>query len=117
MNTVVERLKDAKELIKDEQHWTKGTSARNRSGKSCESLDESAHSFCMLGAVQRANSEATATSAAFVGMKACAALKHSLPKGFKGFTGTIEFNDSDDTTHKDVLDVFDTAIEYAKTYD
>ena len=56
MSTSIQRLVliNARTLIADPQHWTRGTLARSREGGEVSWADRSAHRWCAMGAIYRA---------------------------------------------------------------
>lgn len=51
--TTSQLLREARDLIADRLHWTRGTYARNIDGKPVNAHDPEACRFCAVGAVQR----------------------------------------------------------------
>jgi hypothetical protein len=42
-----------KDLLSDASAWTRGTMARDKSGKPCDPRDDRAVQFCLVGAIRR----------------------------------------------------------------
>lgn len=103
----------ARDLIK--AGWTKGSSARTRTGKEVSSNSKEAARFCMLGAVNKASVIGcdTATRGFVVYIDLCNILRRFVPNS----NSLHKFNDQNTTTKKDVLLVFDQAIAKEKTND
>lgn len=100
--TVKEQLTAAKTLIADPKHWVKGEIARNDDGERVEPDDAKAVCFCSLGALCRVTNDIH---------PAVSLLCRHMPERFAGFlTG---YNDHHSTTHADVMNLFDKAIESA----
>ena len=95
-------LKDAKALIKNKEHWCKEDLAQDKEGRSVDVCDEDAHSWCILGAVTKV------FNYSYEYESAISALKSQLPPDYKSID---EYNDHFMTTHQDILDLFDDAIE------
>lgn len=84
--------------------WLKGLNAKDVEGTPVEPDDPLACKFCIIGAIRSA--EAATDKKTF--HKAYKHLKHYLPSKCDNF-GSI-FNDAPETTHADVLSLFDRAI-------
>lgn len=96
-------LERARALI--EKHWGKGTW-----------YSENNKTYCAIGAIQATGSRAkdpiqAAFSINTASQRAIPYLRKALPSGWDG--NIIAFNDAPETTHKDVLAVYDRAIELA----
>jgi len=105
MSPIVRTLTHAKALIKDKEHWIKDDFATTFSGDAVSSWDERAVRFCAVGANRKAagmnNSEASRKYLAI----ACRIMtlgEHSHVARF-----------NDDSTHEEVLELFDIAIAWA----
>ena len=101
-----EVLTKARELIEKPEIWTKGEYARDESGNSCRPTGPFARCFCALGAVKAAGN--------YKGDNNPAAEKLTESLERDRFRWVCLFNDSKDTTHADVLALFDKAIATAK---
>jgi hypothetical protein len=106
MSDVVKILEAARKVIETPEKWTKGFFAQTSEGVNCYTDSPHAVCFCASGAVQKAWLENGA------GVYEARAILSSIVSNYKG--GIPEFNDALETTHADVLEVFDTAIEVAK---
>lgn len=96
--TTVEVLRKARALIEDPEKWTQGHDARDADGNWAGIHSLQAHSFCATGALMRAGGD--------VRSDAYEALREQMGVNF-----LMEFNDSAETSHADVLAAFDRAIE------
>lgn len=101
-----ENLTKALRLIK--RGWTQDAMARIKCGLSTFSSDPEATKFCMMGALIRTNK-----GGGFKGFKAAS---RAIEKAFKKLYGfksvNIQFwNDQENRTKKEVIKVFETAIE------
>ena len=104
MNTVVEVLRAARNLIKKPECWTQGASARDARGRSVQVGSKGAVRFCALGAIDRVCRPPK--------IELNAAAHTGLRKGAPDVPVSI-FNDSSD--HDEVLVLFDRAIELAES--
>jgi hypothetical protein len=111
MTTAHQVLKAARALIADPKHWTQGELARDADGNPEDEYQPEAVCFCSVGALMRAArvvgddlNEARFGAFTQVG---------NITLDLRGLT-IVEFNDAEDTTHADVLAVFDKAIEATK---
>jgi hypothetical protein len=95
-------LKEAKEIISDEKSWQKGSYV-SADGK-C---------LCSLGAITKAVNSSVSNPIKLYGsdvtkyLEAQSVLRSALPLYYDVHT----FNDLPETTHKDIMEVFDKAIE------
>lgn len=104
MQTVKQALEKARKLLSDKSAWTKGAAARNAEGQQVLSTSPAATSFCAIGAISRVTRKQTIESPVD-------ALRSALPAGFYAVS---DFNDAEYTDHKDILALFDRAIEAQK---
>lgn len=94
-------LRGARELLSDPKKWTKGKLAKNELGLEVNTQDEAAVCYCAMGAIDKlAGNDVVRHSAALSWLIA------ALPSG-----NVVLFNDAPETTHADILDLFDKAIE------
>jgi hypothetical protein len=91
-------LKKVRELISDENHWTKYAEARNAYGGYCDPTDPEAVKFCLTGALTFVAGNEEAYNAAYA----------RLAKATLGPDNVSEFNDMHQ--HRDVLKALDKAI-------
>ncbi len=101
----VEILKAARDLISDPVHWTQGASVRDSNGRwSPDGAD--GYSWCIFGALAKVSDEPGSSTGTL------SHLSIALEKLHPEFDyGIATFNDSH--THKEVLAVFDEAIQNA----
>ena len=110
---VSEVLEKAKSLIVDPRNWTQGALARyTPNSLACSVSEPNAKCFCSAGAVRRAGN--------ILGSTKDSGLLPEVQDAFEllgGVAGVpiVLFNDSLRTTHADVMGVFDSAIEQAKS--
>lgn len=100
MNTVEKILVKARELLSIPERWTQGSTAKNVKGESVLAYDETATSWCIIGAcikVAESPNEAKIV---------ISALQRAM------FRGLGYFNDT--ASHDKVLRLFDKAIKIAK---
>lgn len=105
-NPVVKVLKKAKKLIADPRHWIKGRYATTKTGRPVASWEEGAECFCAMGAVIRASGahyDAEQQPPADF-------LRKAAPRSLT----VPQFNDRPETTHTDVMVMFDKAIRLAE---
>ena len=105
--TAAELLREARKLLEDPSHWTKGAFAKAAAGCAIASTSDNAVCWCAIGALRRFDRggySAAYSNAVFV-LQCCVS----------GSGGVAEFNDDPNTTHADVLAMFDRAIARAET--
>lgn len=102
--TAADQLRAAKALIDSPEKWIKGRFAVDKLGLTTSYDDPRATCFCAVGACRRY---------CFRGD-----LDEALPESFvalgKKASPVVEFNDHPDTTHADVMALFDRAIALAE---
>lgn len=106
MNTV-ELLESAKALIIDPDRWTKSEYARSVNYEACSPNSDAAFCWCALGAVRKAGDFRSD------GNPGRDYLEKVIASDGK-YISVDDFNDLPDTTHSDVISLFDRAIELAK---
>jgi hypothetical protein len=112
-----ETLKKAKEKIKSPYSWTKDSLVKGLYSdgtlRECHLDDEIACCWCSIGAVMAVVPDGS--SYEFTGNVARAvSILNDICRQENGFNNVAVFNDSPDTTHQDVMEVFDRAIEVAE---
>ncbi len=102
---ILDVLEKARDLIRLPENWIKRAGAKHSgTGLEVAPNDPCADCFCMLGAVANAvNEEHTVGNPALHPYRETLGDQH--PLGL-----TWGFNDDDDTTHEDVIRVFNAAI-------
>jgi hypothetical protein len=101
-------LEKAKELISKPEFWVKGSNATDSDGVSTAILDPYACRFCMNGALLRVTGFASPT-------KDYDDARRTLYEVIPGNDQMHRFNDKPETTHADVMEIFDKAIALART--
>ena len=101
-------LINARTLIADPQHWTRGTLARSREGEEVSWADRSARRWCAMGAIYRAAIDllGDANKAAAVGNDV---VRSTIPPGVsqqRGYLATL----NDLGGHAAVIEAFDRAL-------
>ena len=96
----LETLIAARALIASPESWIKDNSAQDANGVPVGTFYEGACKFCTVGAITCASGETLTETRASI-------LRAHLPKPFDNL---VNFNDHPDTTHADVLALFDRAI-------
>lgn len=103
-----EILIKARELISKPEQWNQGCMARNKDNQVVHSYSDDAVRWCAIGAIRN-----IVCSNGYVGVEHL--LIHCIPDDYKPYMRSnatlAEFND--DKTHKEVLGLFDKAIELA----
>ena len=94
-------LRSAKELISTPERWTRGEMARDEAGRCVSHSDDAAVSWCIEGAIWRSVKHEESR------FNALQALSRELPVELRW---PHVFNDYDDTTHADVMELFDRTI-------
>ena len=104
-------LKEARSLISDPIHWTRGGWARAEDGVACFPQDEKACSFCLEGALRLAGTRYSPEERA----DAVDILHHAIDgqPGGSLRSSIPGFNDNDNTKHRDVLEALNLAIDIA----
>lgn len=100
-----ELLIAARAMIPTPNEWTKGVNARDANGEPVEACDSDAVCYCTLGAVDSIGYSAVSTRDY---SRAVLALEAAIPEGFR--LEVFEYQDLPETTHADVLALFDRAI-------
>lgn len=110
-NRVVELLTKAKKLIDKPEKWTKKAGSRDAGGVSVDVSSNQSVCFCSLGALIKAQPFEPVLFGAAKDL-----LDSSCPKFFLGDTPgwILAYNDAAETTHEDVMKVFDKAIAKAE---
>lgn len=93
-------LQEGRARIESQEAWIKHMAARDSEGRSVSCLSEEACRFCAFGAV-------------YGNLPALTFLERAVHKLYKRH-GIVRFNDRVETTHEDVLRVYDLAIDLAK---
>ncbi len=108
--TPAEILQAARDLLSDPKRWTQGIFARRENGSTCSTFAPEAFSFCSRGALIKVRpDDAVFQSYA----EAYAFLEKCVPEVYVGTEPVAHWNDHPDTTHAEVLAVFDKAIALA----
>ena len=101
-------LREARALIEDKEHWTMGAFARTIYGREIVNPEHPmAHKFCLLGAALRA----TADRSSNIDDKGVA-FRYLREATLGGQGSGSRFND--ESTHAEVLALYDRAIQQAK---
>lgn len=100
-------LTRAREILTPPKAWTRGTLARDKNHNSTNLYGEDAICFCSIGAIVRAAHQLNAHEAE---AEALLQLSNVIVAGKKQKVFISDFNDDPDTTHTDVLNLFDRAI-------
>ncbi len=101
---VIDHLQKARKLVEDPRHWIKGRFKVKLNGD---------YGYCMLGALGEVSIDLKDTQ---VNAAAVYAISSAVQQKTRQET-ISEFNDSGQTTHEQMLQVFDLAIEMVRTSD
>ena len=112
--STVEILRAARERISDPGRWTKNELARERNGVSVPSWDDAACQWCAIGAAWCEAGAALGALHPAIDALANAA-QELFPERIVGIAWRVStVNDHPETTHADVLRVYDRAISLAE---
>jgi hypothetical protein len=100
--TVVDSLRAARDRISAPGSWTKWALACDEDGHEVDEDSPAARQWCMLGAYEEARS-----GSVYAALRAVVCAE-------RGYEGLADFNDAPETTHADVLAVYDRAIALAE---
>jgi hypothetical protein len=102
-----ELLLAARTLIQTPNDWTKGVNARDAAGEPVEEYHPNAVCYCALGAVDITDFRNGADSREY--WRSVDALNAAVPAPYQHWE-VHEYQDLPETTHADVLALFDRAI-------
>ena len=103
--TTLQILKAARELISEPERWTKDAEARSPIGRSVRHESPNACRWCVLAAIWRAGGPPPPSG---YGTGAIGALLDA--GGFGDSISLLDYNDDPNTTHADILALYDRAI-------
>lgn len=104
--TVAEVLRKARAKIEKPESWTRYTRARDRSGVCVDPCDERAVSFCSFGAIEAVAPRQLVRTLCFIALeRALSGTRERDPR---------DWQDEAETSHADVLALFDRAIAGAE---
>ncbi len=106
MQTLVDILTAARDLIAEPEHWTQGVSARNKFSEKIHPAHPTAVCWCTLGALQKVGNPAFHYEAQDI-------LFESALKLHPQWRGRFLYGFNDSHSHSEILQVFDEAIRYA----
>lgn len=109
--SVLTTLTEARRLIEDPSHWTRGAAARTASDMPVRTSDRKAVSFCAVGTLQKVTGDEDYLSLGAQSREAFFVLQAALNDW-----DVIGWNDAPYRTHEEVLALFDDAIAYAKVH-
>lgn len=104
MKTVLEILKESRELLSDENRWCREAHARDVDGLEVDALNEGAVSWCIIGSLVRSSGE---SHLALPAMRVMSELTDGA--------GSIPDMNDEEFNHADVLQLFDEAIAKCET--
>lgn len=108
-------LKMARRLISDPNRWTKGELARDDAGKPVPPTSGSAYCWCAQGAIEFVlgpRDLLTPRVSVFTGLMQKHTPRYTTESGLQQpHANLFTFNDLPETTHADILKLFDRAID------
>lgn len=109
--TPAEQLRAAKALIDTPERWTKKVFARNAAGFGVDVDNPDAVCFCSLGAIAKVVDHDPREVWIGCGIELP---RNYLEQAAGGFRFVTDINDDHDTTHADIMKLFDDAIALAE---
>ena len=94
-------------LIENEECWAKGFPAMNKHGIVVDILSPNAQVFCMFASLHKVAIDYPTV----VYQRCYDILRNIVEEKTEEYMSLTRYNDLPDTTHKDVLAIFDEAIE------
>lgn len=112
-NQVTQLLIEARKLIDSPDKWAKGAYARSAKGRATLVLSKKAVCYCSEGALHKVDSFEPLKQFGFLPVSAAAfsLLTASCPNN----TNIVDYNDHPNTTHEEIMLVWDKAIEKSKS--
>lgn len=110
MSALVAVLMEARARIDHPAAWTQGESARDAGGDPCAAVDDVAACWCALGSIEACRAWENETQALIT----LSGVARDLGHDSIGGSCTAMLNDAPETTHADVLALYDLAIERAE---
>ena len=101
---LLEHLKEIRIMLSKSEHWTQKCTARDKDGKHVGFDGKHAYSWCIVGAVYKITKSG----------KEAADILNYLSDTI-GNVSMNTFNDSETTTHSDILNMIDNAITQQRT--
>lgn len=112
INSPAEFLREVRKVLQDPEHWCKGKYFMNQEGKRRDVHDLDICRMCFQGGLWWVSNNATNQFDLNCVILVRDALERAILQLFPDRPYTLEgFNDTDDTTHDDVLKVMDRALE------
>ena len=109
---VKKTVEDAKDLI--ERGWCQGDFAKDAKGDGCDSSDEEATEFCLIGVINKVT-KCSGPTAGFNGMawRLNSKIRNVLRKAIGASSGEDldTWNDSEERTQGEVVDLFSKVIK------
>lgn len=117
-----EILRKARDTIADPDCWCKGWDALTAEDKDCEWFDDEAVKWCAIGGIKKAmDCELETTSKIAIRDQIDSAINMVLcpnPGPYYNqeprFKKLVSYNDRSDTSHDEIIEVFDKAIDILK---
>lgn len=112
---VVNALALGRAIVTDPEAWTKGCEARNDKGQEVATYDNGACKFCMVGALNFAAGNASDFGSTYQLYEGIKFLNRAIMVlDSRTHPNVTVFNDSGRTTHRQMLAVYDKAVELAE---
>lgn len=109
MNPTLEVLIKAREIIADPKRWTQGWYAKDCDGVMTDSMNADAVCWCSMGALTKAAHAIDNREAKYLATRVLADV---IDQKFVAYS-VLDYNDHH--SHEEVLQMFDKAIELAKS--
>ena len=114
---VRKHLRKLRAILGTPERWTKGTLARDKDGNPCNVFSSKATSYCLSGALLlvRKTFFFRFPIDTHLDRLEYEAVRH-LGNAMRELAGTeniVDWQDSDDTSHDDLVDILDRALELA----
>ena len=109
---VLKVIRVAKDMISDERHWTKFTTARNSSGKPVDGYSKDACQWCASAAIRRAAQIHFLEDDGDIDLSiANSAILLVRNTSSSSRVRLHDFNDDHQTRHEDIIEAFTRAID------
>ena len=110
-------LTKARNVISQEENWTKKYFARDSLGNPIPVEEAEAKCFCAVGAMYKVCAVRIKTDESFIDnfqQLLTAEIPENKDRRYADHQNIINYNDDSNTSHKQILEVFDRAIATAK---
>ena len=110
--TALEVLSESRELLDSKDRWCQVYVATTKDGRPTDIYSEDAASWCLAGSLTKCD-EMDLVLNQKINHKILYCIRGKYPDC--GFKNIADFNDRRTTTHEDILEILDMAIEMEKT--